>query len=281
MKKFLKILVWVLTVGAIACLWYFTHKEHFEHSLKGLELTLMRENEDGFIVKDAEYQKIMKICDTTNNTDITMIPLDSIRNYIQSIPWAVYTDANITLDEMLVDFDPTEQDFAALSLVAAAYAQATCSDRGAEEIQSAVKEGLLDLTDAYGGVKLALGRYQALEQNTKNEANAYAMGLGSKESWYAAMNQQALGRIELCSALAGFSRLANQFNELTGGWVSRTFAWHREAFEPLFLAEVIPVDGFVAEASEAASEAAFSSSASFCFWISNASFELFISFASV
>ena len=102
MKKFLKILVWVLTVGAIACLWYFTHKEHFEHSLKGLELTLMRENEDGFIVKDAEYQKIMKICDTTNNTDITMIPLDSIRNYIQSIPWAVYTDANITLDEMLV-----------------------------------------------------------------------------------------------------------------------------------------------------------------------------------
>ena len=102
MKKFLKILVWVLTVGAIACLWYFTHKEHFEHSLKGLELTLMRENEDGFIVKDAEYQKIMKICDTTNNTDITMIPLDSIRNYIQAIPWAVYTDANITLDEMLV-----------------------------------------------------------------------------------------------------------------------------------------------------------------------------------
>ena len=160
------------------------------------------------------------------------------------------------LDEMLVDFDPAEQDFAALSLMAAAYAQATCSDRGAEEIQSAVKEGLLDLTDAYGGVKLALGHYQALEQNTKNEANAYAMGLGSKESWYAAMNQQTLGRIELCSALAGFSRLANQFNQLTGGWVSRTFAWHREAFEPLFLAEVIPVDGFVAEASEAASEAA-------------------------
>ena len=165
------------------------------------------------------------------------------------------------LDEMLVDFDPAEQDFADLSLVAAAYAQATCSDSSPEEIQSAVKEGLLDLTDAYGAVKLALGHYQALEQNTKNEANAYAMGLGSKEAWYGAMNQQTLGRIELCSALAGFSRLANQFNKLTGGWVSRSFDWHREAFEPLYLAEVVPIDGFVAAAAESAAGAAASAEA--------------------
>jgi len=102
MNKFLKILVWVLTIGAIGCLWYFTHKEHVEHPLKGLELTVIRENENGFIIKDVEYQKIMQICDTAHNTDITMIPVDSVRNYIQSIPWAIYTDANITLDEMLV-----------------------------------------------------------------------------------------------------------------------------------------------------------------------------------
>ncbi len=159
------------------------------------------------------------------------------------------------LDEMLVDFDPTEQDFTALSLVAAAYAQATCSDRSAEEVQSAVKEGLLDLTDAYGIVKLALGQYQVLEQSTKNEANAYAMGLGSKEAWYGAMNRQTLGRIGLCSALAEFSRQANRFNQLTGGWVSRTFDWHREAFEPLFLAEVVPVEQFAEAAAASAAEA--------------------------
>ena len=64
MNKFLKISVWVLTIGAIACLWYFTHKEHVEHPLKGLELTVMRETEKGFIDKDIEYQRIMKICDT-------------------------------------------------------------------------------------------------------------------------------------------------------------------------------------------------------------------------
>ena len=101
MKKFLKILVWVLTIAAIACLWFFTHKEHVEHPLKGIELTIHRENENGFIDKDVEYQKIMNICDTARNKDITKIPLDSVRNYIKSIPWAVYTEANITFDEIL------------------------------------------------------------------------------------------------------------------------------------------------------------------------------------
>ena len=102
MNKFLKISVWVLTIAAIACLWYFSHKEHVGHPLKGVELTLLRETEEGFIDKDVVYQKIMAICDTAKNKDITMIPLDSVRNYIKSIPWAIYTDANITLDEVMV-----------------------------------------------------------------------------------------------------------------------------------------------------------------------------------
>lgn len=102
MMKFLKISVWVLTVAAIASLWYFTHKEHISHPLKGVELTLSRNTDDGFIDKDVEYQRIMAICDTANNRDIMRIPLDSVRNYLKSIPWAIYTDANITLDEVLV-----------------------------------------------------------------------------------------------------------------------------------------------------------------------------------
>lgn len=102
MNKLVKISVWVLTLAAIVSLWFFTHKGHVEHHLKRLELTLIRDNEQGFIIKEAEYQKIMMICDTANNTDITKIPIDSVRSYIKSIPWATYTDANITLDEVLV-----------------------------------------------------------------------------------------------------------------------------------------------------------------------------------
>ena len=102
MNKFLKISVWVLTIAAIACLWYFTHKEYVEHPLKGVELNLIRENEHGFINKDAEYQRVMNICDTAVNKDITKIPIDSVRNSIKAIPWAVYTDANITFDETMI-----------------------------------------------------------------------------------------------------------------------------------------------------------------------------------
>jgi len=102
MKKFSKIVVWMLTVAAIVCLWYFTHKEHVRHPLKGIEITLTRDGERGFIDKNVEYQQIIKICDTVNNTDITKIPLDSVRKYLASIPWAIYTDANMTLDEILV-----------------------------------------------------------------------------------------------------------------------------------------------------------------------------------
>lgn len=102
MKKFLKIMVWILTVGAIVTGWVFTHKGHIEHPLKGVQLTLDREKADGFIDYHAVYQNIMDICDTVNNTDITMIPVDSVRKYLQTIPWATCTDANLSLDEALV-----------------------------------------------------------------------------------------------------------------------------------------------------------------------------------
>ena len=102
MKKFLKILFFVLTVGAIGCLWFFIHKEHVEHPLKAVELTVERPMERGFIDKNAVYQQIMTICDTVRNSDITKIPLDSVRMYLATIPWAIYTEANITMDEVMV-----------------------------------------------------------------------------------------------------------------------------------------------------------------------------------
>ena len=102
LKKILRISVWVLTVAAIACLWFFIRKQHIENPLKRVDLTLERTTENGFIDSLALYQNIMSICDTANNTVIGDIPLDSVRSYLKSIPWAVYTEANMTLDEVLV-----------------------------------------------------------------------------------------------------------------------------------------------------------------------------------
>jgi hypothetical protein len=146
------------------------------------------------------------------------------------------------LEDMLVSFDPSKQDVGELALVAAAYAQATGSTMTAEAAEAAVKTGLLDLADAHSAVELELTRYQAAVSYTNSAAGAYSMGSGSKESWYSAMNAQALARAGLCSALAEFSRQANAFNQLTGGWVSRTFGWHQDIFEPLFRAEILVVE---------------------------------------
>ena len=70
--------------------------------MRGVEITLDRATEKGFIDKDAVHQQIMRICDTVHNRDITKIPLDSVRNYLRSIPWATYTDANITFEEVMM-----------------------------------------------------------------------------------------------------------------------------------------------------------------------------------
>ena len=147
---------------------------------------------------------------------------------------------NYALEEMLVSFDPAEQNVSSLALVAAAYAQATGSDMDGDAAQAAVKDGLLNLSDAHSSSQLALARCQALRTNTKNAAAAFSMGVGTKQEWYAAMNEEALARADLCAALADFSKQANQFNRLTGGWVSRTFNWHQDTFETLFLSAVIP-----------------------------------------
>ena len=101
MRKFLQILVLIITIGAIGCLWFFTHKEHVERPLHHVELTIVRQNDKGFIDKIAVYQKILRICDTVHNNLATMIPIDSVRNYIATIPWAVYTNADMTFDEVL------------------------------------------------------------------------------------------------------------------------------------------------------------------------------------
>lgn len=102
MKKFLKILVWILTIGAIATGWAFTRKEHVEHPLNGVNMTLQRDGESGFINYSVVYQNVVNICDTTENTDVTKIPVDSVRNYLKTIPWAINSEANISLDETLI-----------------------------------------------------------------------------------------------------------------------------------------------------------------------------------
>lgn len=147
--------------------------------------------------------------------------------------------ADYALEELLVRFDPSAQDVSELALLASAYAHATGGGLSDAALETSVKLGLLDLADAHAATELALTRYQTAVERADSAAGSYAMGGASKEAWYEAMNARADARMALCTAMAEFSRQANHFNQLTGGWVSRTFDWHREAFEPLLLAVTV------------------------------------------
>ena len=155
------------------------------------------------------------------------------------------------LEEMLVSFDPGEQDISGLVVFAVAYAKATGSERTEGEIEREVKEALLNLSDAHSAAKLALARQQSAADAAESALNDYSMGLGSKQEWFDAKDAEALARVELYAALADFTKQANHFNLLTGGWVSRTFHWHNDVFEPLLRAAVLPESAAAEQTPEA------------------------------
>ena len=172
--------------------------------------------------------------------------------------WGVSWLNGYALEKLLVSFNPAEKDVSDLVVFATAYAKATGSESPESEIKNEVKEALLSLSDAHTAEKLALERYQALEKNTADALNAYSMGLGSRAAWLAALNAQSQARIRLCYAMADFSKLANHFNLLTGGWVSRTFNWHQDVLEPLLYAAIQeteePTEGETEEPTEGGTE---------------------------
>lgn len=146
-----------------------------------------------------------------------------------------------SLEDLLVIFNPAEQDISGLVLFAATYYEGTTGEEAnAASINSTVKSKLLDLSDAYSATQLAMSRYETLSERTESAKDDYAKGLSSKSSWYQAMKNQAEARIALYEAIADFSGQANHFNQMTGGWVSREFNWHRDALEELFRADILP-----------------------------------------
>ena len=110
MKKFLNILLLILTLGAMIALGVYFAYEYFHDNLKGLNLTITRNSDKGFIDYEETYDVVMAICDTTNNNQIRMIPLDSVVDALNEIPWVMNVDANINLrtymDIEIVECDP-------------------------------------------------------------------------------------------------------------------------------------------------------------------------------
>lgn len=209
-----------------------------------LEENLTRVNEQ---LSDAQAQLAMG-----NGSQATVDDLESQRNALESAIQSCQAQRSLAklqgqsvgvesvsaynLGDTLILFDPADADASQLSLAATAWAQATGGDESQAELK--MMTALVNLTEAYSNVQTALRSYETAAAAVQSAAGTYATGSGTKTAWYAALSAQADARMALCSALASFARGANQFNTLTGGWVSRSQDWFNETLEPMFQAVI-------------------------------------------
>jgi cell division protein FtsQ len=107
MRKALNILLLVFTLAALISLSVYYIYEHFHNSLEDVKVTIIRNGESGFVDYEKTYDKIVSICDTVNNNQIFMIPLDSVVNMLEANPWVIDVDAEINLKSVL-DIEITE-----------------------------------------------------------------------------------------------------------------------------------------------------------------------------
>lgn len=101
MRKILNILLLVLTLTTFVALSSYLVYSHFHERLDDVTLSISRNNDDGFVDYDDTYELIMNICDTANNTQLNMIPLDSVVEVLEANPWVVDVEAEINLSAVL------------------------------------------------------------------------------------------------------------------------------------------------------------------------------------
>lgn len=109
MRKVLSILLLVFTLTAFVGLSVYLAYDYFHENLENINLTIARNGEDGFVDYDETREMILKICDTVNNNQIYMIPVDSVVNRLKANPWTMNVDAEINLKSVL-DIEITECD---------------------------------------------------------------------------------------------------------------------------------------------------------------------------
>ena len=142
------------------------------------------------------------------------------------------------VNSVTVYFDPAAQDVEELALMAAAYRQSLGETVEPQTLEEELKTLLLELAELYQQGQAALEDYQRATENSRRAAGDYATGRGDRTQWYDALSAQADARAGLFGGLAAFSRGANTLNQMTCGWVTRTFDWYRDPLEGLFQQEV-------------------------------------------
>ena len=101
MKKKLNILLLIFTLASLLCLCGYFIYDYSHSKLNDVNLTLLRNGENGFLDYQDVYKAIIDVCDTAKNTRVVMIPVDSVVDRLNSIPWITYANAELNLKSCL------------------------------------------------------------------------------------------------------------------------------------------------------------------------------------
>ena len=142
--------------------------------------------------------------------------------------------AEYSAGDILVQFDPTSLDTSSLVSTAAAYAKSIGEEADSDNLQSQIKDLLVDLKEAYNQLQSSVESCRLVSDNATTATNNYAMGESNKSTWFSALSSEVDAEREVYSDAVVFTKYANELNTLTGGWVSRNCNWFKQEMTYIF-----------------------------------------------
>lgn len=106
MKKFWRISIWVLTIALVGSLLYFSRADFTEGKLRAVRLNVNKSENGGFVTKEEQLAMTLKVIDTTQNKQVSLLPLDSLYTTLMKNPWIIKTKIVLSLRRILnIDID--------------------------------------------------------------------------------------------------------------------------------------------------------------------------------
>lgn len=100
-KKILSILLWTVTAAGIIVAAVFARNQYLHSPLSSIVLSIQRPHANGFVDYNDGYERILALCDTSVNNEISKIDIDTIAGVFNANPWVAKASASITLDGVL------------------------------------------------------------------------------------------------------------------------------------------------------------------------------------
>ncbi len=97
-KKILSITVWIVSVLGLLALFTFARKLYLDKPVSGIDISLNRANQTGFLTHAALLNKVIMLTDSAKGKPIRQFKLRKIKEEISQNPWIEDVDVSTTLE---------------------------------------------------------------------------------------------------------------------------------------------------------------------------------------